>query len=157
MAARGLEPRRLSAQDPKSCVSANFTKRPVHSSLGCVVIYDNPYRFALGFNPPLAGLINQHVVDQKFRVLWKLETQFVGGVHGLSILGSGKGKYRLLPSAGLRVHRLLQLLPGSRVSELNLKRFGAAQAVLEPYNGRGADGPLAAEIDPQPRLIQLLI
>jgi hypothetical protein len=28
VAARGLEPRRLSAQDPKSCVSANFTKRP---------------------------------------------------------------------------------------------------------------------------------
>ena len=28
MAARGVEPRRLSAQDPKSCVSANFTKRP---------------------------------------------------------------------------------------------------------------------------------
>lgn len=26
--ARGVEPRRLSAQDPKSCVSANFTKRP---------------------------------------------------------------------------------------------------------------------------------
>ena len=28
VAARGLEPRRLAAQDPKSCVSANFTKRP---------------------------------------------------------------------------------------------------------------------------------
>jgi hypothetical protein len=28
VAARGVEPRRLSAQDPKSCVSANFTKRP---------------------------------------------------------------------------------------------------------------------------------
>src|SRR5262245_54010728 len=29
MAARGLEPRPLSGQEPKSCVSANFTKRPV--------------------------------------------------------------------------------------------------------------------------------
>ena len=29
VAARGFEPRRLSAQDPKSCVSANFTKRPI--------------------------------------------------------------------------------------------------------------------------------
>ena len=28
MAARGVEPRRLSAPDPKSGVSANFTKRP---------------------------------------------------------------------------------------------------------------------------------
>lgn len=28
VATRGLEPRRLAAQDPKSCVSANFTKRP---------------------------------------------------------------------------------------------------------------------------------
>ncbi len=28
VATRGVEPRRLAAQDPKSCVSANFTKRP---------------------------------------------------------------------------------------------------------------------------------
>ncbi len=33
MAAVGLEPTHLSAQDPKSCVSANFTKRPMRTLL----------------------------------------------------------------------------------------------------------------------------
>ncbi len=39
VAARGLEPRRLAAQDPKSCVSANFTKRPFRNHRCEVKLY----------------------------------------------------------------------------------------------------------------------
>jgi hypothetical protein len=35
MAARGVEPRRLAAPDPKSGVYANFTKRPCRCLLVC--------------------------------------------------------------------------------------------------------------------------
>ena len=67
VAARGLEPRRLAEQDPKSCVSANFTKRPAAPLIPAgpgnqaVWILANSRRFYLAGTRNFVGFLGSQV------------------------------------------------------------------------------------------------